>query len=207
MNLDDAIREKLAKFTSWFQVVDYNNTNTIEDFSFRDGVPKEGVAGHCQKCITINKCYFKDEKNKKPEEFDYSNRLVLPMFRGLYHPFCECIKLGQSHIQEKDIEIILTNDKMDYLYKDKQGLIEAWGYKEEDKEELKQIIINQAKSCYAKGNYLIRLHDKYGVHITVFLEIPGKRTKLGKFYKRMSGFMIYPNKKLKNITPIGGIYK
>ena len=73
MNLDDAIREKLAKFTSWFQVVDFNNTNTIEDFTFRDGVPKEGVAGHCQKCITVNKCYFKDEINKKPEEFDYSN--------------------------------------------------------------------------------------------------------------------------------------
>ena len=44
--------------------------------------------------------------------------------------------------------------------------------------------------------------DRFGVQISVFISIPGKNEKFGKFYNRESGFTIYPNGKIKNNTLI-----
>lgn len=41
-----------------------------------------------------------------------------------------------------------------------------------------------------------------GVNISLFIEIPGINNKFGRSYKRVSSYMIYPNGKLKNNTPI-----
>ena len=202
--MDDEIRKKLAKFTSWFQVVDFENIKTIEDYSLESGVPDEGEAGHCQKCITINRCYFKNEKGKKPEEFDYSNSFVLPMFRGLYHPFCECVKLGNNAPKIDEIQLISLEGKYKNFFDKKIDWFYAWGYKNEDKELFKKSYEKLIKQAYSEGNYYLRIHDKYGFRINLEITINGIKEKLGHFYKVKAGFTIYPDKKLKCNTIVGG---
>ncbi len=205
MNNDELFRNNVADLMPWFKVVDFRNPLTLDDFSYESGVPDK-VGDHCQKCVTVNQCYFKNEKDKKPEEFDYSNTDISRFEQGLYHPNCECKKLGYATPMSAEIKIRMDN-RMDYLFDKKNGLIKAWGYLDSDKKELEKIIVEQSKNNYASGNYSIYKHDKYGFAITIYLTIPGKGIKLGRFYKRKSGYIVYPNKTLRNTTPIGGIWK
>lgn len=60
------------------------------------------------------------------------------------------------------------------------------------------------KESFVKGNYEIEKHTKYGVAINVFITIPGKNEKAGRFYDTWSCYTIFPNGKLKLNTVIGG---
>ena len=42
------------------------------------------------------------------------------------------------------------------------------------------------KESFVKGNYEIEKHTKYGVAINVFITIPGKNEKYGRFYDTWS---------------------
>lgn len=47
---------------NWIQVVDNQNNITIEDFSYATYVIREKTGNHCEKCVSVNMCWFKDEK-------------------------------------------------------------------------------------------------------------------------------------------------
>lgn len=204
MSLNDDIREKLAKYTSWFQIVDFNNENTIEAYPPSTGVPETNGAEHCWKCTTINKCFFKDEKDKKPEEFNNANIVILKMFMGIYHPFCECKKLGYNAPKIDEIQLTCLEGKYKDFFAKKLNWYYSWGYRDEDIDLFKNTFEKLVKEAYSKGNYYLRIHDKYGFKINLEITINGINEKSGHFYKVKTGFVIYPNKKLKCNTIIGG---
>ena len=55
---------------NWIQVDDNKSNITIENYGYDTGII-EGTAGnHCVKCVAVNKCYFKDEKDKNLNPWD-----------------------------------------------------------------------------------------------------------------------------------------
>ncbi len=194
-----------ASFSQWIEVEDNLSRWTIEDFPYSTGVDENITYPHCWKCVTVNHCWFKNEENKKPARFDYSNTSFsqTPLSkRGLYHPHCHCKESAINNPKIEDIEIIMPEGKIDWIYKDKYKLINSWGYNEKDRRILTENIIYSSKIAYHSGNYQILRHTKSGINISLFIEIPGINEKLGHIYKRVSSYMIFPNGKLKNNTPI-----
>ena len=63
MSVFDSINNKLGK---WIQVIDIANQVTIEDFEYSKGVHGPITNDHCEKCVSANQCWFKDEEGKKP---------------------------------------------------------------------------------------------------------------------------------------------
>lgn len=171
------------------------------------GVPEDGVDDHCWKCITVNRCWFKNEDNKKPEEFDYSKYSLIetPMeIRGLYHPNCHCKKFALKTPKVEDIKFLMLQGKIDYFFKDKLNWYYSWGYKDEDREEFINLVKGLVAQSFVNGDYECEQHSQYGYKINIFITIPGKNEKVGHIYKTWSCYMIFPNGKLKLNTVIGG---
>ncbi len=167
------------------------------------------IKPHCVTCTIVNKCWFKDEKDKKPDEFDYSKYPEIPLEkRGLYHPNCHDLKIPISVPMSNKIEIFDLERRMDYLFLDKKVWLNSMGYKEEDKKEVLELLEKLSKVAYCQGNYKnnppVEEKKKYGFRIRLNLHFPGKREKLGRIYEITSSYIVYPNGKLKNNTPIGG---
>lgn len=210
MNVFENSREKaMLQLSDWFQVVDEKSQWTIESFA-KSKYNEELIKPHCLTCTLVNHCWFKDEENKKPDEFDYSKFPDYPIEkRGLYHPNCHDKKIPIAAPNPNKITVFDLERRMDYLFEDKRDWLNSWGYIEEDKKELFQLLERLSKEAYSQGNYknnppAEEYKKKYGFRIRLNLPLPGKREKLGRIYQITSSYIVYPNGKLKNNTPIGG---
>lgn len=210
MSMFNEITERImVNFSDWIQVFDSNNIWTIERFA-KINYNEEIIKPHCVDCTIINLCWFKNEVDKKPKEFDYSNYPQIPFDkRGLYHPNCHDIKLSISTPSPKNIKIFDLERRMDYLFDKKKDWMISMGYNENDKKEVFQLLESLSKESYCQGNYKNnppkeKEKKKYGFRIRINLNFPGKREKLGRIYQITSSYIVYPNGKLKNNTPIGG---
>lgn len=110
-----------------------------------------------------------------------------------------------NNIQE--IQLIIPDGKLLYLFKSKGDWINAMGYHEDDYDLFVDILLQKTKEAYFYGNYYKVSLNKYGFKINLKLDIPGANEKKGKVYKIETNYMIFPNKKLKMNTPIGGWQK
>ncbi|MCM1289971.1 MAG: hypothetical protein NC132_04660 [Corallococcus sp.] len=201
--------EAKAFFSDWIRINDDQSKWTIEDFSYKDGVPDK-VENHCWKCITVNHCWFVDEVDKKPQEFDYgryTQQDVPQSKRGLYHPNCHCKKLPIRNPQPSDIQLIETEGKIDYMWKSKLHLYHLCGYADDEKEYFENLIAQKTKDSYVSGNYECEKHDKYGYKINCIFKIPSKNPKLGKEIEMWSNWMIFPDGTLKCNSYFGGMDK
>lgn len=201
----DEINKKLGK---WIQILDSKNDEvTIEDFHYSDGVNGVITMSHCEKCVAINQCWFKDEKEKKPKPYPilgikFLDDLANEVMPGLYHFRCHCYEFGIITPDEEQIELIVPRGKEEWLFSDKGQWINSLGYF--NKEEFLTMLYSYVKKAYCNGNYNVIEHTKFGLKINLFLLIPGGGTKVGKNYKIKSSFMVFPNGKLKCNTLIGG---
>lgn len=194
-------------FGKWIQVVDDKCPLSIEDYGYEAGVIEGTTRNHCVKCVAVNKCWFKDEKDKKPEKFDITNIKVLDLLLkglmpGLYHSNCHCKEIPIKFISLDDIRLIIPEGKIDWLLKDKLEWIVAMGYK--FNENFLKLLYQKIKKAYYLGQYIIQKHDNYGVKIKLKIDIPGEGIKQGKLYSIKSSFMVFPNGKIKCNTLIGG---
>lgn len=197
----------LANFSDWIKINDNISGFTIEDFPYATGVDENTVKPHCALCVTVNNCYFKNEENKKPIEFDYGKYSLaqIPIFnRGLYHPNCHCQKYAIPEPNSDEIQLVVNEGKKAYLFNDKLGIVMYIGYKENEQEKFYEVFESCVKNAFVRGNYYKRAHDKYGFRINIQVEMAGVNEKRGKTFKFNAGFTIFPNGKLKMNTPFGG---
>lgn len=203
--LEDIRDKALAKFSTWIKIGDPKSTWTIEDFPYETGVDEKIANPHCWKCVTVNQCWFKDENEKKPEEFDYSkySPTDIPISkRGLYHPNCHCKKNQISAPKKSHFDNL--QGKINFFFKDKINWFYAWGYKDEDKEDFINTVLCLTYESYSLGYYENIGHNKQGFKINIFISLPGKHEKKEHTYKVKTCWMIFPNGKLKCNTLIGG---
>lgn len=63
MNVLDDFKDLInASFSKWIKIEDKLTKWTIEDFPYNIGVYEIVTEPHCWKCVTANKCWFKNEK-------------------------------------------------------------------------------------------------------------------------------------------------
>ena len=216
---EDLFDKLVASFSDWIQVVDPRSYWTLEnaprllDENGNKGmVDEDAVSPHCVKCVVANRCWFKNEKGKKPERFDYSkySSQVLEKLReinGLYHPNCHCKEVAIPNPTENSVKLVCNDGKFDDLFSRKDGLVSAWGYNDNEKEIFKNNFLPLVKKEYINGNYKIFKYDEYGIQLSIYVTIPGINEKAGKFYKRETGFMLFPNGEIRNTTIIGRKWK
>lgn len=191
--------------SEWIEVGDPTNNRTIEDFP--NGVNESNTNRHCWRCVTINRCWFKNEEDKKPKEFDYSkysiNQISLSK-RGLYHPNCHDIKKSINVPKEKDIEILELRKKFNDFFKRKKNLFYGIGYSYKDEKDIMNNYIYQVKNLFRYGKYSTFKHWEYGFQINIIITIFGKNEFKNKSHNFKSGLFIYPNGKLKIVTIFAG---
>lgn len=196
-----------ASFSKWIKVEDKKSSWTIEDFSYIGGVDEDLTNPHYWECVTVNKCWFKNEENKKPQKFNYklfSYSELMKIFRGLYHPHCHCEESAINVPKSEEIKILIDKGKINYFFKDKSGLFYSMGYKDRDKNEFIEILKKLIVDAYRKGNYYKEKHTKAGYQINLNITIQGKNEKLNNEYRIKSAFIIFPKGKLRCVTLIGG---
>ncbi len=191
--------------SNWIKIVDKLNNIVIDDFDYEYGIHGQVTTKHCVKCIAVNQCWFVDEKDKKPEPMEYSVGQILSDINdnlGLYHYNCHCKEIRIAQPKEADIKLIIPKGKEDWLFLDKSEWIRAMGYEPNEKflDYLKKKIVES----YCLGKYKIRNIDKFGVRITLYVDIEGYGIKSNHIYRLKSGFSIFSNGRLKCNTFIGG---
>ena len=195
---------------NWIQIIDDQNEKSIENYGYNTGVIEGTTGNHCVKCVAINKCWFKNEKDKKPERFDLTKIDIVDSISkgldpGLYHFRCHCKEVPIFPYSVEQIELIIPYGKFGWLVKDKSDWINSMGY--HDILEFYNLLLQKTKQAYFYGNYYIENHTNYGCKINLKVDIPGINEKNGKVYKLESNYMIFPNGKLKCNTLLGGWQK
>lgn len=118
-------------FSDWIRIDDDTNSETIANYPYEGGVSENILRPHCWKCITVNHCWFVDEVDKKPKEFDYSKYISgenpISDTDGLYHPNCHCEEIPIRNPQPLEIKLIETQGKIGYMWKSKLHLYHLWG--------------------------------------------------------------------------------
>lgn len=207
MGVLDVTKERLiAKYSDWIKVEDNKSRWTIEDFPYVSGVDEEKTNPHCWRCVTVNRCWFKNEEGKKPKTISNDNNMLDSILKqqGLYHNNCHCEEIGLPAPGLTDVKLLLLEGKLSYFFENKRGWYESWGYKESDIDFFIDTIAQLVRRSYSLGKYEIEKHTKYGVSINVFIDLPGINEKRGRFYKTWSCFMVFPDGRLKLNTLIGG---
>lgn len=196
---------------NWIQVVNAENNLTIENYNYDTGIIEGTTNNHCIKCVAVNQCYFKNEQRKKPEGYSIvKNKTIKDITEwilGLYHPYCHCVEASADIESIEDIELIVPPGKITYLFNNKRNWINVMGYHQNDYDEFVLILKQKTKEAYFYGAYYIEEWSKYGCKINLKVSIPGKNEKIGKVYKIETNYMIFPDKKLKMNTPLGGWQK
>ncbi|MCM1195003.1 MAG: hypothetical protein NC332_03615 [Firmicutes bacterium] len=200
-SIRDVREQAESLFADWVQIVDNKSKRTIEDFPYDTGVP-DRVEGHCWRCVTVNYCWFANEKDKLPDEFDYgkySQSQISEQIRGLYHPHCHCKKKGISVPDVERIELI-TLEKFNDFFTRKKGIFNGMGYTDADRGMFVNLFCRIIKECYVQGKYNVFKHNNCGFMINCLVDLPGFGIKDGRTYYFKSGWIIFPDGKLKANT-------
>ena len=196
-------------FGNWIQIIDDQNDVTIDDYGYDTGVIEGTTENHCVKCVAVNKCWFKDEIDKKPKKFDITginllDSIVNGILPGLYHFRCHCNEIPVMPFSINQIQLIVPEGKIAYLFSSKMDWINAMGYHLDDFNYFVDVLLQNTKQSYYYGKYFVQDLTKYGCKINIMVEIPGINEKIGKIYKIKTNYMVFPYGKLKMNTPIGG---
>lgn len=195
-----------ALLSEWIQVCDPNNGLTIEDF--KDiGVDESKTNGHCWKCVTVNRCWFKNEENKKPKHFDYSlySLSKIPLIkRGLYHPNCHDKEKSINVPKLSQIKVLELRKNFNDFFKRKKNILYSIGYTYKDEKEIIDFIENEVKNKYRFGDYYIYKHWQHGFQINIIITIKGKNEFRNIIHSFKSGYIVYPNGQLKIATIFAG---
>lgn len=84
----------------------------------------------------------------------------------------------------------------------KERLFAPWGYTVEDAQWLQSEIERQVREKYLAGNYTLGKLNKDGQRVSICIEIPRKDNSGTVSF--LSGWMVYPNGKLRLTAPYGG---
>lgn len=149
------------------------------------------IFGHCVNCTALDGCYFVSRNMPKQ-----------PL-----HENCDCDKkvVDYLKVQKKIIAECDIRKFTEYVFKDtkaskgKNKIFYDLGYDIESSQYLQKEFCKQVIQQYLLGNYVLKNLDKRGQRLAIQINLKGV-----SFY---SGWMLYPEGKLKNATPFGGWIK
>lgn len=146
------------------------------------------ILGHCLICTSLDGCYLLD--SNKPKQPLHDNCHCKKNAIG----FGKMEKMASSECPiEKFTKYVFENDLRS---KGKNQIFFDLGYSFKDSEYLKEEYCKQALEQYLQGNYKLKNLDMRGQRLAIPINLKGTM-----FY---SGWMLYPEGKIKNTTPFGG---
>ncbi len=171
------------------------NNNWIEWYHF--GIPNEEslhrelvrismlIFGHCLICTKLDGCYFVERKMPQMPQ----------------HERCDCQKMSLSswkvkHSAKAECDVRKFTEYIFSPNNSKKEIFEKWGYTVENSSQLKAEFEKQAREQYIKGNYKLKGLDYNGQRLAIPITLNNNT-----FY---SGWIVYPDGKIKNTTPFGG---
>ena len=146
------------------------------------------ILRHCLKCTTLDGCYF--------------IQWNCPEFPQ--HEKCDCVKTNISSIKVKNkARSEMQVEKLSrYIFSDdqhskgKNKIFYGLGFGEKDIDFLLLEYKKQALANYLSGNYTLKAADIYGQRISIPIMLNDKCI--------LSGWIVEPEGKIRNITPFGG---
>ena len=205
--LDNVLDDVKAVFSDWIKITDPKSKWTIEDFPEEKGVNENVTNRHCWRCVSVNQCWFKNEDNKKPDEYDYSQysqREISYYIRGLFHPHCHDKKSGINVPHASKIIIRDVRDKFNNLFQIKGKIFRKIGYTSKDENDIIEIYLEQVKRKYVRGEYYKFRHTKYGFQINIEINMPVKTNMPDDLKTFKTGLIIFPNGQLRIVTVFAG---
>ena len=171
---------------NWIQVVDNQNNITIEDYGYDTGVIEGTTKNHCVKCVAVNKCCFKNEENKKPKPFDITGIDILDsimngIIPGLYHFRCHCKEVPVQINSINEIELIVPEGKIPYLFKSKSGWIKSMGYQEKEFSEFVDMLLQKTKEALLSSENNLRLANNKAEDLSIKRLTKNNPTMQAKF--------------------------
>lgn len=147
--------------------------------------------GHCMNCTSLDGCYL--VTRNMPEQ---------PL-----HDNCDCRKkdITYSNVKYSAIAECDIRKFTEYVFKNvkdskgKNKIFYDLGFDINDSEYLQNEYCKQALKQYLLGNYICKNLDRRGLRLAIPITLSGIT-----FY---SGWMLYPEGKIKNTTPFGGWIK
>ncbi len=149
---------------------------------------------HCSECLQLHNCWFAKESTPKHP----------------HHTFCHCILEDIPYVNvmfnssaESDYskyDPYLFDTKGEYGH-GKEKMFNSWGYSVNDLVYLKTEIEKQELEKYINGDYTLNKLNAEGQRINIRVELP-RKDKPG-MVSFTTGWMIYPNGKIRLITPYG----
>ena len=148
------------------------------------------MAKHCLSCTAIDGCYL--VKRNMPKQ---------PL-----HKNCDCKKKRLTYTKvKKDATAECDIRKFTHYIFNKDGskgkdkIFYDLGFSIDDSEYLKQEYCQQALQKYLNGDYELKELDKFGLRISISIRLND--------VDLLSGWLLKPNGKIRNITPFGGWLK
>ena len=147
--------------------------------------------GHCMNCSALDGCYLLNTNTPKQ-----------PL-----HENCDCRKKDIAYLKVKNNATAECDIRKftEYVFKNikdskgKNKIFYDLGFNIEDSEYLQNEYCKQSLNQYLLGNYVLKNLDKRGQRLAIPINLNGK-----EFY---SGWMLFPEGKIKNTTPFGGWIK
>lgn len=145
------------------------------------------ISSHCARCLNLNGCCF-PENNMPP----------LPL-----HPNCHCFKeYILTPVPNKSAFAICPLEKIkNYIFvkKGKKDFFENNGYDIFKSEQMKNEIERQAAEKYCNNEFELGVLSEHGQRITILIELSLFGEKPLTF---LTGWMVYPDGKIMNTTPL-----
>lgn len=150
---------------------------------------------HCFTCLKLDNCWFDD-----------NNRPTCPLHLNCHcylenMSYMEILNKAESTSEYSKFDPYLFNTENKYSH-GKENLFLEWGYSVNDAKWLQHEIERQGLKNYIIGKYILGKLDFNGQRISIRVSIPRKDD--GKVVSFLTGWILYPNGKIKLTTPYGG---
>ena len=148
---------------------------------------------HCEICLKLDKCWFVDETKPQLPQHPYCHCTVSPL------PLSRVLNEAQSECDIRKFSKYVFHPENN---KGKKKLFEGWGYDKADSEMLQRVFEKQAIEKYIQGQYELGKLDEQGQRINIRIRLERKNND--EMVSFISGWMVYPNGKIRLVTPYGG---
>lgn len=116
-------------------------------------------------------------------------------------PYNQVLAEAKSESDYSKFDPYLFNRDNKYTH-NKEKLFEKWGYTIDDAKWLQAEIERQGREKYIAGEYTLGVLNHNGQRISIRVSIPRKDT--GESISFITGWMLYPDGRIKLTTPYGG---
>lgn len=178
----------------WFASIS-KETNTPVSTQWVKWIHNFVGSTHCFRCVRLNDCWFNS-----------SNMPEMPL-HDRCHCYTESIPYNQVLAEAKSesdyskFDPYLFNRDSKYTH-GKEKLFEKWGYTIDDAKWLQEEVERQCREKYISGKYTLGVLNHNGQRISIRVSIPRKDT--GESVSFITGWMLYPDGRIKLTTPYGG---